>query len=50
VAGGGREVVMENTDMIGGNGEKESRVSSRGEDNNTIYMNPSVPKYVKLFV
>jgi len=34
VAGGEKEVVVENMEGIGGNGEKESRVSSRGEINN----------------
>jgi len=34
LAGEGREVLVENMEGIGGNGEKESRVSFRGEINN----------------
>jgi len=35
VASGGREVVVENMESIGGNRKKESRVSFRGEISNT---------------
>jgi len=34
VAGEGREVVVENMESIGGNGNKESRVSFRGNISN----------------
>jgi len=34
VAGGRREVVVENMESIGGNGKKDSRVSFRGEISN----------------
>jgi len=30
----GKEVVVENMEGIGGNGEKESRISSKGKINN----------------